>query len=128
MIDVLNTYLPIFIYILLCILIVLLIIICFKAIKTMNKVEEITKDVEDKVKSLNGVFNIVDSVTDKLSALTEVISDSIILFVKGIFQRKNNKKKEKLRKEIEDEDLECDCTCRDDGSCRMWGRFVFIFN
>lgn len=91
MISFLGTYLPILIYILLCILIILLIIICFKLIKTMNRVEGIVDDVEGKVKSLSGVFNIVDSVTDKLSALTEVISDSIILFIKGIFKRKKKK-------------------------------------
>ena len=87
----LDTYLPVLIYILLCILIVLLIVICVKVIKTMNRVELIIDDVEGKVKSLSGIFNIVDSVTDKLSALTEVISDSIILFVKGIFKRKKKK-------------------------------------
>lgn len=87
----LGSYLPIIIYILLCILIVLLIIICVKVIKTMNRVGEIVDDVDEKVKSLNGVFSIVDSVTDKLSALTEIISDSIIVFVKGIFKRKKKK-------------------------------------
>ena len=87
----LEAYLPILIYILLCILIVLLIIICVKVIKTMNRVERIVDDVDEKVKSLNGIFNIVDTVTDKLSALTEVISDSIILFIKGIFKRKKKK-------------------------------------
>ena len=87
MFEFLNTYLPILIYILLCILIILLIIISFKVIKTMNRVEDIVDDVDEKVKSLNGIFNVVDAVTDRLSALTEVISDSIILFVKGIFKR-----------------------------------------
>ena len=93
----LSEYLPILIYILLCILIILLIIISVKVIKTMNRVEGIVDDVDDKVKSLNGIFNVVDAVTDKLSALTEVISDSIILFIKGIFK----KKKKKIEKEQE---------------------------
>ena len=66
----------------------------------MNKVELVINDVEEKVRSLNGVFSIVDSVTDKLSALTEVISDSVIIFVKSIFK----KKKKKLIEEREDED------------------------
>jgi len=41
----LNEYLPILIYILLCVLIILLIVICIKVIKTMNKVEAIVLDV-----------------------------------------------------------------------------------
>lgn len=96
----LSEYLPILIYILLCILITLLIIICVKVIKAMNNVELIISDVNEKVKSLNGVFHIIDSVTDKLSALTEIISDSIIIFIKGIF----NKKKKKIeREDLDDE-------------------------
>ena len=86
--EVLSAYLPIMVNILLCVLIVFLIIICIKIIKTMNKLETIVDDVDRKVQSLNGVFRIVDGVTDKLSALTEVISDSIILFFRGLFKRK----------------------------------------
>ena len=86
--EVLEAYLPITVNILLCILIVFLIIICIKVIKTMNRLESIVDDVDKKVKSLNGVFNIIDGVTDKLSALTEVISDSIILFFRGLFKKK----------------------------------------
>ena len=99
----LSEYLPILIYILLCILITLLIIICVKVIKTMNKVESIVDDANEKVKSLNGIFNIVDVLTDKLSALTEVVSDSIILFIKGIFKKIKQKKEEKLEVNYEEE-------------------------
>ena len=92
--EVLSAYLPIMVNILLCVLIVFLIIICIKIIKTMNKLETIVDDVDRKVQSLNGVFRIVDGVTDKLSELTEVISDSIILFFRGLFKRKKKNKKE----------------------------------
>ena len=92
--EVLSAYLPIMVNILLCVLIVFLIIICIKIIKTMNKLETIVDDVDRKVQSLNGVFRIVDGVTDKLSALTEVISDSIILFFRGLFKRKKKNVKE----------------------------------
>jgi len=94
----LNEYLPILIYILLCVLIILLIVICIKVIKTMNKVEAIVLDVDKKVKSLNAVFNIFDALTDKLSILTEAFADYVMLFVKSIF------KKKKLKKEEENED------------------------
>ncbi len=102
--DNLLSYFPIIIYILLCVLITLLIVICVKVIKTMNRVEDIVNDVDEKVKSLNGVFNIVDTVTDKLSALTEVISDSIILFIKGLFKKK--RKKAVKAEIVEEEDLD----------------------
>lgn len=102
MLGYLNEYLPILIYILLCILIILLIVICVKVIKTMNRVEVIVNDVDEKVKSLNGIFNVVDAVTDKLSALTEVISDSVVMFIKSVFKRKK-KKLEINEEELEDE-------------------------
>lgn len=95
MLAMLNEYLPVLIYILLCVLIVLLIVIAIKVIRAMNKVELIVNDVNEKVQSLNGIFSIIDSVTDKLSALTEIVSDSIIIFVKSIF----NKKKKKIESE-----------------------------
>lgn len=95
MLAMLNEYLPVLIYILLCILIVLLIVISIKVIRAMNKVELIVNDVNEKVQSLNGIFSIIDSVTDKLSALTEIVSDSIIIFVKSIF----NKRKKKIESE-----------------------------
>lgn len=97
----LGEYMPILIYILLSILIILLIIICIKVIRTMNKIELIIDDVDKKVKSLNGVFSVVDSVTDKLSLLTEVVSDSIILFIKGIFKKRKNKIENKEEEENE---------------------------
>ena len=96
----LNTYLPILIYILLCILIILLIVICVKVIKTINRVEEIVNDVDRKVKSLNNIFGIVDIITDKLSSITEAISDSVILFFKGLFK----KRKKKIEKNGKEED------------------------
>ena len=95
MLAMLNEYLPVLIYILLCILIILLIVISIKVIRAMNKVELIVNDVNEKVQSLNGIFSIIDTVTDKLSALTEIVSDSIIIFVKSIF----NKKKKKIESE-----------------------------
>ena len=101
MVEYLNTCLPIFIYILLCVLIILLIVICFKVINTMNRVQEIVDDVDEKVKSLNGAFGIIDKVTDKISVFTDVLSDSVVLFIKNLF--KKGKKKISERKEEEDE-------------------------
>lgn len=97
----LNTYLPILIYILLCVLLVLLIIIAVKVINTMNKVEEIVDEVDSKVKSLNGAFGIVDKLTDKLSLITETVSDSILVLIKSMVGKIKNRKG---RKEIKDEE------------------------
>ncbi len=99
MTDILNTYLPIIIYILLCILIILLIIICFKVLRAINKAQEIVDEVDKKVKSLNGIFSIVDIFADKISSITEVITDSIVLFIKKISKKRKLKKEQEDRKE-----------------------------
>ena len=103
MTDILNTYLPIVIYILLCILIILLITICFKVLKAINKAQEIVDDVDKKVKSLNGIFSIVDVFADKISSITEVITDSIILFIKKISKKRKLKKEENGKEDDLDE-------------------------
>ena len=86
------SFLPIIIYILLIILLVIGIILGIKSIITINKVEKVVDDVNEKVESLNGLFQIVDFTTDKLV-------DGLSSFASKLFFRKKNKK----RKEEEDE-------------------------
>lgn len=100
MLEYLNSFLPIIIYILLVILLVLLIIICFKTIRTMNKVQDIVEDVDDKVQSLNGFFDIIDMATDKLSILSDKVIDTIANFIQKVFKPR---KKGNVEEEIDNE-------------------------
>ena len=59
------SFLPIIIYILLIILLIVGIILGIKSIITINKVEKVVDDVNEKVESLNGLFQIVDFTADK---------------------------------------------------------------
>jgi uncharacterized protein YoxC len=81
-------------------LIILLIIISFKAIKALNKVQEVVDNVDKKVKTLNGVFEVIDIATDKLS----LISDKIINGISGAIEKVFKNKKKKEKKEIEEEE------------------------
>lgn len=101
MLEFLNSFLPIIIYILLIALIILLIIIAVKSIKTINKVEDIVDDVDDKVQSLNNFFYVVDSATDKIALL----SDRVIDIVTGVIHkitRVKNKRSKKREENYED--------------------------
>jgi hypothetical protein len=93
-VEFLNILLPILLYITGVILLIILIIIGLKFIRTMNKVEGIVDDVDNKVKSLNGLFKVIDITTDKLSIFTDKGVDLITNILKTIFKKKKRKEKE----------------------------------
>ena len=87
--EFLLQFLPIIIYILLIIILVIGIILGVKSIITINKVEKVVDDVNDKVQSLNGFFSLIDFTTDKLALVTDKLIDGI----SGIFTKLFMKKK-----------------------------------
>lgn len=93
MLEFLETYLPVCIYILLIILLVIGIMIGVRLINTMDKVDGIVDNVERKVNSLNGFFNVVDFTTDKISIFTDRVVDTFTGLIGKIGHRKNSKKK-----------------------------------
>lgn len=94
MLDFLDAFLPVVIYILLVVLIILLIIIAIKVINTMNKVKEITENVDDKIQSLNNFFYSVDSISSKMYLFGDKFIDIIISLFKKIFKGKDKNKEE----------------------------------
>ncbi len=94
----LNTILPITTYILLIIILIVGIILGIRLICTLNKVDKVVDDVNDKVQTLNGFFHIIDFTTDKLVGLSDFIVDKI----SGIISRKFSKGKKK-KEDIDNE-------------------------
>ena len=90
------SFLPIIIYILLIILLVIGIILGIKSIITINKVEKVVDDVNEKVESLNGLFQIVDFTTDKLVSITDKVIDGVSSLASRLFfkKKKNNEEDE----------------------------------
>ena len=94
------SFLPIIIYILLIIILVVGIILGIKSIITINKVEKVVDDVNEKVESLNGLFQIVEFTTDKIVTLTDRVVDALSgLASKVFFKKKTKRKKEDIRDE-----------------------------
>lgn len=88
------SFLPLVIYILLIILLVVGIILGIKTIITMNKVEKVVDNVNEKVESLNSVFNLIDFTTDKIAAFTDrLVEVAGSIFSKLLFRNKNKKRK-----------------------------------
>ena len=86
------TFLPLVIYILLIILLVVGIVLGIKTIITMNKVEKVVDNVNEKVESLNSVFNLIDFTTDKIAGFTDrVIEVAGNLFSKLLFRKKRKR-------------------------------------
>jgi len=88
------SFLPLVIYILLIILLIVGIILGIKTIITMNKVEKVVDNVNEKVESLNSVFNLIDFTTDKIAAFTDrLVEVAGSVFSKLLFRNKNKKRK-----------------------------------
>ena len=90
MISFLQTFLPIVIYFLL----IILLIVGIRSIQTLNKVDKVVDDVNDKVQSLNGFFNLVDFTTDKIVSLTDKVVDGISGLIGNVFKRKHTSEDE----------------------------------
>ena len=91
------SFLPLVIYILLIILLIVGIILGIKTIITMNKVEKVVDNVNEKVESLNSVFNLIDFTTDKIAAFTDrLVEVAGSVFSKLLFRNKNKKRKKEL--------------------------------
>ena len=94
MISFLQTILPLIIYFLLIILIIIGIILGIRAIQTLNKVDRVVDDVNDKVQSLNGFFNIIDFTTDKIVSITDKVVEGISGLIGNVFRRRHTEKDE----------------------------------
>ena len=85
-VEFLQVYLPIVVYILLIIILVIGIVIGFKAIKTLDKLDQVVDDV---------VFSLIDLTTDKIVLVTDKVVEGLSNVINKIFfNRKRRIKKD----------------------------------
>ena len=84
-----NEFLSILLHISLITLIIIFIVIGFKLIKTLGKVENIIDDINGKMNKVNGIFDIIDKTTDYASNM----SDKVLNAVSRLFNIFTRKKK-----------------------------------
>ena len=89
--ELLNNTLPIVIDFLLVIVLIISIILLVKFIITINKVNRIVDNVEDKVNSLNGLFNIVEAASSKVTGIYSKVIDFAASTVEKLFMKNKNK-------------------------------------
>jgi len=88
-------FLPIMIYLLLIALLTIGIILGIKTIITMEKIEKVVDNVNEKVESLNSIFSIIDFTTDKIASFTDkVVEVAGNLFSKVLFRKKRKDESE----------------------------------
>jgi len=97
--DVLNEVLPIILYFLGAVLLIVVIILVTRLISTVDKVNILLDDVEEKSQSLNGLFDAIGKVGDTLSAANNRLTG----FIAGVAS-KMFKEKRKKKKKVEEED------------------------
>lgn len=99
--DILNEIFPIILYFLGAVLLIVVIILVTRLISTVDKVNILLDDIEDKSQSLNGLFDAINKVGDTLSAANNRVTG----FVAGIASKmfKERKKKKKSKNVEEDE-------------------------
>ena len=91
MVDI-NTFLMMILYILGSILLVCLIVFVIKLISTLNRVNGILDDVDNKMAKLDKAFRIVDVVTDNMAMVSDRLVDGISGIIRKIFNKKLNGK------------------------------------
>jgi len=91
MIEGLNTVLPIIIYFLLIILIIVVIVLGIKFIITLDRVNAIITDVENKIASLNSLFTFADRLSDNFGKLGIRIIDRVTATVSKILGVRSGK-------------------------------------
>jgi len=85
--EVFETILLLSIYVLLIVLLIIGIILGIRLIQTLNKVDKVVDDVEEKVRALDGLFDAVDVVSDKFSLITNRLVDGIGGIISKIFKK-----------------------------------------
>ncbi len=88
-------FLPIIIYLLLIILLIIGIILGIKTIITMDKIEKVVDNINQKVDALNKMFSIIDFTANKLTLITDkAVHVASNIFNKVLFGKKRKDKVE----------------------------------
>lgn len=93
-------FLQIVLYVLGSILLLTLIILVVKLIVSIDRVNAILDDVEDKMKTVDGIFALIDKLTDSVSLVSDRIVDGLAGLISKVFTSK--KKKKKIKEEMEE--------------------------
>ena len=94
MLDIVNVFLPMILYILGIILLIILIILGIKLIGVVDKADKLVDNVENKVNSLNTAFSIIDRTTDSIITVGNTIVKTVSSLASKVLKKKNIEEEE----------------------------------
>lgn len=89
-----NDMFPSILYLLGCILLIVLIILGIRLINTLNRVDTLIDDVNNKSTKLNGLFDIVDNTADALASVSDIAVGFITNSVRKVLNKRKKEDKE----------------------------------
>ncbi len=92
--EFLSQFLPIIIYILLIIIIIVGIILGIKLIITIDKIESVVDDINEKVEKVTPLFNVVGMVSDKVTNIATSVMETLENIISRVFLRNRNNEME----------------------------------
>ena len=73
------------------------IVLAIKCLITLDKVEKVVDNVNDKVRALDGLFHIIDTTTDRVVLITDKVIEGITALIANLFV--SNKKTRNTKKD-----------------------------
>ena len=93
-------FLQILLYVLGSILLMALIVLTIKLIMSIDRVNALLDDIEEKMKTVDEVFAVIDKVTDSFSMMSDRIVDGLASAISKLFTTK--KRSKKIKEEMEE--------------------------
>ena len=92
-----SEFFAVIFYVLGAILLITLIMLVFRLMNTLDKVDHVIDDVSDKSRKLDGVFSLVDKTADAINKVSDTVTQFILSGIHNLLNRK--KKKEGMNDE-----------------------------
>ncbi|MDO4996706.1 MAG: hypothetical protein Q4E69_05965 [Bacilli bacterium] len=89
MLDFVNVFLPMILYICGIILLIVLIVLGIKFIGVLDKVDKVVDNIENKVNSLNTAFSLIDKTTDSIVGIGNTVVGAVNGFVSRFTKKKS---------------------------------------
>ena len=89
-----NTFLLTVLYVVAIILLVVFIVVGFKLIKLLDKIDRIADNVEDKVNSFNGAFSVIRNAADGIASISDTVTFGVSSAISKIVNKFTKKKEE----------------------------------
>ena len=99
----LAEFLPIVIYVLLIVVLLIGIILAIKFLITLEKIDRVVDNVNDKVRALDGLFHIIDTTTDRIVLVTDKVVEGLTSVVSSLFASKKKNAVKSTKEKTENE-------------------------